>query len=243
MDELEYWLINKNAEIINTLPNGQVEVLFKDTKYRGVYYKGNVKKGEFKDPLKPSVYGAGFLGKRYKKKSIYYDTWFNMMSRCFTSDIVEKYNTYRDCTVCNEWLNFSVFEKWCMQTFPINKKIKYELDKDLLRKSNKVYSPETCCWLPKEINQYLNNGTGKISSSGVIGVSPHFKIPNAYEVRCADRHGKRKNLGVSYSLEEGYSRYTTFRRKELEFLATQHYNDGNIDRNIYIYLLNYLQGD
>ena len=38
------------------------------------------------------------------------------------------------------------------------------LDKDLLVCNNKVYSPETCVFVPREINQFLtksNNSRGK----------------------------------------------------------------------------------
>lgn len=56
--------------------------------------------------------------------------------------------TYEGCTVCDEWLYFSNFKKW----FDENYIEGFQLDKDIIIRGNKVYSPQTCCFVPKEIN-------------------------------------------------------------------------------------------
>lgn len=83
------------------------------------------------------------------KKITAYVTWFNMLQRCYKNG--EKNQTYKDCIVCNEWLRFSNFKQW----FEENNVEGYAIDKDILFRDNKVYSPQTCCFVPQEINSLL----------------------------------------------------------------------------------------
>lgn len=57
---------------------------------------------------------------------------------------------------------FSNFLKW----FNGNYIKGYALDKDILIKGNKVYSPETCCFVPYEINTLVTNR--KNGRNGII---------------------------------------------------------------------------
>lgn len=70
---------------------------------------------------------------------------------------------------CDEWLSFSVFAKW----FKIAYVEGYHLDKDLLFKCNKIYSPDTTIFIPGEIIMFNvfyggspNNITARDSSFG-----------------------------------------------------------------------------
>ena len=82
-----------------------------------------------------------------------YVAWLNMLHRCYDEKYISKSPTYRNCSVCEEWLYFSRFKAW----FDSNYIDGYHLDKDLFQKGigYKVYSPQTCCFLPKEINNLL----------------------------------------------------------------------------------------
>ena len=67
---------------------------------------------------------------------------------------------YKDITCCQEWLIFSNFKSWMKQQDWEGK----QLDKDLLIYQNKIYSPETCVFVDRKINQFLvksNNSRGK----------------------------------------------------------------------------------
>lgn len=85
-------------------------------------------------------------------------------SRCNNSKPNYK-KAYMDCSVCHDWLFFDRFYKWAKDNY-------YEvdgqvmcIDKDLMVEGNTVYSPETCCFLPNDINVALmysrNNNTNK----------------------------------------------------------------------------------
>jgi len=91
-----------------------------------------------------------------------------MLKRCYCKDNLITNPTYKDCTVCDEWHLFSNFKSW-METQDWENK---ELDKDLLVYKNKAYSPETCCFVPREINLFLVL-SDKIRGSYPVGVSLH----------------------------------------------------------------------
>ena len=70
-----------------------------------------------------------------------YSHWRNMLVRCFDEKYKKESTTYANCSCCDEWLLFSNFKRW-YESFNYQD---YHLDKDILVKNNKVYSPETCC--------------------------------------------------------------------------------------------------
>lgn len=86
--------------------------------------------------------------------------WRSMLSRCY--DPKPKGN-YKNCKVCDEWLNFNSFQDWYKEQIePIINKyptIKWVIDKDLLSDSenNKEYSPSKCCFIPNAINTAIRN--------------------------------------------------------------------------------------
>lgn len=102
-----------------------------------------------------------------------YDVWLNMMQRCYDDEFKNRQTTYKDCTVCDEWLSFSNFKKWYDENYPQHledKGIKLDLDKDLLIAENKIYSPDTCIFIPHCVNSFII-GNINTNTSGRVGVS------------------------------------------------------------------------
>lgn len=119
----------------------------------------------------------------------YYSVWKRMLVRCYDP----KYNrrsAYSEVTVCDDWLVFSNFRDWMEDK-------EWEgnhLDKDLKVYGNRVYSPDTCLFVPPEINSFLtyNNTRNK---SGYIGAS-YQKDCGKYIATCHNPFtGKNKTLG------------------------------------------------
>ena len=73
-----------------------------------------------------------------------------MLKRCYSSDFHNRRPTYKDCEVCEEWKYFMNFKKWMEKQDWEGK----QLDKDFLFKGNRVYSPETCVFIPNIINSF-----------------------------------------------------------------------------------------
>lgn len=124
-----------------------------------------------KSPAKyKPVYGMGVNDADYEVyingiPCRYYKRWADMLRRCYVAANDEK-PTYKDCTVCDEWLTFSKFKTW-MQIQDWEGK---ELDKDLLG-NGKLYSPETCCFIPSGLNKFMSCDNTRTKKSGLpLGV-------------------------------------------------------------------------
>lgn len=82
----------------------------------------------------------------------FYQRWRTMLGRVYSSTSRKFCKNYADCVVCEEWHLFSTFRGW-MQWQDWEGK---ELDKDILIKGNKTYSPETCVFVDKIVNTFFN---------------------------------------------------------------------------------------
>ena len=80
-----------------------------------------------------------------------YDTWVGMIRRCYSEKSLIKRPTYKDVTICEEWYNFQNFAKW----FENNYVEGLHLDKDLLSKEKKIYSPKSCCFITLQNNSKI----------------------------------------------------------------------------------------
>ena len=81
----------------------------------------------------------------------YYSSWRGMITRCYSKAFQKKYPAYIGCTVSEEWKTFSNFKSWMEEQDWEGK----HLDKDLLIDGNKVYSRETCLFIPNMINNFI----------------------------------------------------------------------------------------
>ena len=116
----------------------------------------------------------------------FYSKWVSMLTRCYSPKWQEKEPTYKGCTVIEEWKIFSNFRNWMIEQDYEGK----HLDKDIIVEGNKVYSPETCVFVPQEVNKFLNNH-GNNRGDCPIGVS--FNKPNGKFVsQCNNPFNKKR---------------------------------------------------
>lgn len=95
-----------------------------------------------------------------------YNVWEGMLDRCYNENSTRSRATYTDCTVAPCWHRYSDFKVW----FEQNSIIDYQLDKDILVPGNRVYSPDTCCFVPSNINMAVR-WRRKTPRSGYPGVT------------------------------------------------------------------------
>lgn len=108
-------------------------------------------------------------GKNVRKvlwSCLFYRTWFRMIERGYSQNKKANYPTYKDVTVCEEWLRFSIFKDW-MEKQDFKGK---QLDKDLLILGNKGYRPEACIFVSRQVNLFLTE-SGAIRGKYKIGVT------------------------------------------------------------------------
>lgn len=77
--------------------------------------------------------------------------WVRMIRRCY--DKQSCCSSYSKCKVCDDWLIFTNFASWYKEHYVEG----WQLDKDILAKGEKIYSPETCCFVPLEINSIFTS--------------------------------------------------------------------------------------
>lgn len=135
-----------------------VTVRFEDTGFETTVAMYSLRNGEVKDRLKPSFYGVGVVGEAFVKNDPMYNTWKCMLSRCYGTIQTKENNPYKGCKVSENFRYYPYFKEWCNKQIGFGNK-RWALDKDILVKGNRVYSEDTCCLVPAEINNLLTRYT------------------------------------------------------------------------------------
>ena len=214
-----------------------------DWTIKGVTYQ-NFKKGEIKSPYEKRVYGVGYIGEgKYKtsengKHTRVYTSWHNMLERCYGKEYHEKYPTYMDCEVSEEFYNFQVFGDWDSENYYKVKGQIMELDKYILFKHNKIYSPDTCIYVPQTINSLFTKRKNARGES-CIGTTP---VNGKYVVQCSlinPETGKSKNeyLGRYDTQEKAFDVYKYYKERNIKEVAD--YYKSKIPQKVYDAMYNY----
>lgn len=232
------------------------ECLMKIVEYKGARdiivefqdeYKGRVHteykhflKSGVKNPYHPSVYGVGITGNKYPARGKEYKAWHSMLERCFDEKEKEKRPTYLDATCCEDWLNYENFYEWIHSQENFDKWLngkRWCLDKDIILKGNKIYSPETCCLVPNNVNVLFtkrNNDRGKY----YIGVNYH-KATNSFIAQVNKNVGKQEHLGCYSTPEEAFLTYKKAKEDYVKQIAQEEYDNGNIIKKCYDAMMRY----
>ena len=183
--------------------------------FKHVQYN-KIKSGEIKCPYERRYYGVGCLGEgKYKvwengKITDEYIIWYNTLRRCYDPKFHEKYSTYKDCMVEDYLLNFQHMGEWIENNYYEVTGEKMCLDKDILCKGNKVYSRDTCIFVPERIN-LLFVKSDKARGKDPIGVD---QLPSGnYQVLCSDGYGKLIYLGTYPTKKEAFQVYKNYKEK------------------------------
>lgn len=196
-------------EIIDIIKNTKENIVVEfqdDYKYKTSCQYDTFLKGNIKNPYHKSIIGVGYIGETstsYNKKiKKSYTVWKHMIERCY-SIVENKDLTYRDCIVDLDWHCYANFEKWYKENYYEVIEEEVQLDKDILFKNNKIYSPETCVFVPQRINNWFRDCQANKKSGLPYGTILDKK---KYIVRC-------HNENMSYT---SVGRFNTIKEAELE---------------------------
>lgn len=139
----------------------------------------------------------------------YYQTWSAMIARCYSAKVQERYPTYAGCTVSEEWHTFSAFKDWMMAQDWEG----LELDKDILVKGNQVYSPKTCVFVSRVVNNFTTD-RGNDRGKWLIGVY-WDKGREKFLARCRNPFTKKKEHLGYFTCEQAAHEAWRKRKQEL----------------------------
>ena len=202
--------------------------IFKHTRY------DSFKNGKIKCPYEPRYFGVGYLGEGKYKMSIdgkhtdEYNIWYNALRRCYNPKLQEKRPTYKGCRVEDYLLNFQHMGEWIEDNY-------YEvpgevmcLDKDILYKGNKIYSRDTCIFVPERIN-LLFTKRGNDRGKDPIGV---YQLSSCnYQVSCNNGYGKVIYLGTYSTEEEAFQVYKEYKERVIKNVIDSY--EGKIPEPFY----------
>lgn len=199
----------------------------------------NIRKGAIGNPYYRSARGVGYLGvgrhpaTKGRDLTPAYQSWNGMIGRCYDERFILRHPTYADCTVHPDWHNFQVFAEW-FYSQPHSETAGFEIDKDLLVLGNKIYSAETCSFVPGVINRLLVD-CGASRGEWPQGVSLNKRVGRfVAELRI---EGKSKQLGYYQCAAEAHKAYLNAKKAHVQAVAERF--KSVLHRKVYDNLINW----
>lgn len=170
---------------------GYLKVKFLNTGNIDEFRRDAVLNGEIRDKYAVTLCGVGIIGniKTRGKYKRYYTAWRNLITRCYAN----KNKAYDQVTVCERWKTFEHFyadipliDGWNAEMFENGL---LDLDKDIKQQfcGFKIYSLETCTWLPKSQNRCIQDNQQKVFTA----IAPNGEI---YKDRNITDFARKHNL-------------------------------------------------
>lgn len=211
-----------------------VLVRFINTGSRIKTHISSVRSGSLKDPFAPSLYGVGItdiVTVCNKEHTREYTYWRDMLSRCYDKKRTRNINC--NCSISDSFKTLSNFKEWCEKQIGFGNE-GWQLDKDILIKGNKVYSEDTCCFVPAEVNILFAKRYAK-RGEYPIGV---YKTKNSTTFKTSfSCNGVSTYLGSYMTVEDAFLAYKQAKERHIKEVANK-WKD-QIDPRVYDALMNY----
>ena len=226
--------------IVDYLDKDSVKVRFERTGYEVYARISNVVKGKVSDKLQKGVKGVGIKGDAPSRiggvLDIAYTYWCSMLIRCYDQNKQGQLQYYEGCSVSEHFKNLEYFSTWCSKQIGFDatdcKGKSFQLDKDILVRGNKVYSEDTCCFVPQQINKVIMDSK-KIRGAYPVGVT----LTRSRFRAAISRYGKVTHIGNFDNAEEAFLAYKQAKEDYIKEIANK-WKD-QIDPRIYEALMNW----
>jgi len=162
-----------------------------------------------------------------------YQLWKGMLQRCFDEKCKQKYPTYEGVSCSKDWLSMTKFTEDVSQMRG-HGLIGWCLDKDILQKGNKLYSKDTCCFVPQEVNLLL---TKRDNYRGEYPVGVDFNKASGKFKAQLRINSKVKHLGLFPTPEEAFQAYKLAKEAHIKVVA--HKWKHLLDERVFQALLDY----
>ena len=200
---------------------------------------------------KPSVFGVGVYGEgkyvprnrkpregQVEAPKAAFRSWQQLMKRMWSSNKHDRKNSkrYSHVSVCDEWNNFQNFCSWAVEQVGFDNVESngraWCLDKDILFEGNSIYSPDTCVFVPNEVNAFFSITTNDEESFGTNFIEPKFKnAKDGFISRCTNPITKeREYLGYFDTIREANEVYVKRKNEFARLLADKW--DGVLDSRV-----------
>lgn len=176
-----------------------------------------------------------YLGWVDGKPTTEYRLWDNMISRCKVGGSHQtREPSYIGCSIHPDFIKFQDFAEWCHNQIGFGVE-GYQLDKDILVQNNKVYGPDTCCFVPQKLNKLLVH---RRSNRGEFPTGVCYcKLTDQYKSRITI-DGKGIHIGLFKTPDQAESAYKIAKFKEIQRQAEIWKTE--IDPRVYAALMIYV---
>lgn len=159
---------------------------------------------------------------------VYYHTrssllWQNILSRCK--------NTERST---NLFKNYQTFTDWCQGQYGYMQKEDngsfWPLDKDIINAGNKIYSEDTCCFIPTKLNTILGTG-GNTRKENALPLGVSYDKSREKFISSIRIDGKGKFLG---RYDDPRFAHTMWQKAKVGILQAALLNFSHLPRKILV---------
>lgn len=137
----------------------------------------------------------------------FYSRWSGVIKRCYSENALKRRETYTPCIVSENWKTFSNFKAWMEKQDWQG----MELDKDILSFGSKIYSEDTCCFVPQSLNCLLLM-SGASRGQYPVGVSERG---GKYRSKIRSNN-KLISLGTYLTIEKAHKAWQEAKIAEIE---------------------------
>ena len=174
------------------------------------------------------ILGIGYnSGIKHYSGGYKYMVWYSILDRIYNKNH-EFYYIYKNCIICDEWKDFQNFGDW----YDINFVETFNIDKDILIKNNIIYSPDTCCFVPQEINKLLTNSKNRRGIYPIRVTKSKDKFTGAVL-----KFGNLISTGNYDTIEEAFNAYKISKEDHIKNVSNMWKH--KINNKVYEALINY----